>query len=221
MTSDKNAAIIANGLCEGLNALQGELAGMDMVIAADGGADVCLALGITPSLIIGDLDSISPAARRHFEAAGVEFSRHPRDKDQSDLELAVHAAVSQGAVHITICCAMGGRWDMTIANMLLLLSPQLKHTTTRITDGRQHMRLLSSGDRVAFVGHRGDTLSLIPLGDAARGISATGVAWPLDNAVLYPWQSRGVSNQFVDDTVIVSVTTGHLLCVHTEGLPQR
>ncbi len=217
MTRHKTAAIIANGSSEGLSALKKDLGVMDMIIAADGGADVCQALGITPSLIIGDLDSISPKAHHHFETAGVEFHRHPADKDQSDLELAVNAAVSSGAAQLTICCAMGGRWDMTAANMQLLLSPQLKQTATLITDGRQHMRLLSSGDRFAFSGHPGDLLSLIPMGDAVGGISASGVAWPLDNDVLYPWQSRGVSNRFIDGTAIVSVTTGHLLCIHTEG----
>lgn len=217
MTRDKTAAIIANGPSGGLRALKEDLGAMDMIIAADGGADVCLALGITPSLIIGDLDSISPDAQRHFETAGVEFSKHPANKDQTDLELAVNAAISFGAVRLTICCAMGGRWDMTAANMQLLLSPQLKHLSALITDGRQHMRLLRAGDRFAFNGHQGDTLSLIPIGDAVRGISAAGVVWPLVNDVLYPWQSRGVSNQFTNDTAIVSVTEGHLLCIHTEG----
>lgn len=220
MTGGKSAAIIANGNHQGLKALLSELSAMDMIIAADGGADACLKIDMTPTLIIGDMDSISDTARLRFEKAGVQFIKHPVDKDQSDLELALQAAVSRGADRIAIYCAMGGRWDMAAANIFLLMAPYLKRITTVITDGCQHMRLLRAGEHVSFKGRRGDTLSLIPLGDAARGVSATGVAWPLDGDVLYSWQTRGVSNRFTGPTADITVAEGCLLCIHSVGAAQ-
>ena len=215
MTQGKSAAIVANGSDKGLSALLADPSTVDMIIAADGGADACWQAGVTPTLIIGDMDSITDAARRRFEAAGVPFIPHPADKDQSDLELAVHAAVSGGADRIAIYCAMGGRWDMTAANLFLLMAPCLENTTTVITDGCQHIRLLRGGDRIRLEGRRGDTLSLIPVGAPARGVSATGVVWPLTDDVLYPWQTRGVSNRFAGTAADIALAVGCLLCIHT------
>lgn len=215
-TGVKSAAIIANGDHQGLSALLPDLSAMDMIIAADGGADACMKIGMTPTLIIGDMDSISSAALRRFEKDGVPIIKHPADKDQSDLELALQAAVSRGAGRIAIYCAMGGRWDMTTSNIFLLMAPYLTNTTTIITDGCQHMRLLRGGEHAAFKGHRGDALSLVPMGTAARGVCATGVAWPLDGDVLYPWQARGVSNRLIGSTADITVSEGCLLCIHTE-----
>ena len=216
-TGGKSAAIIANGDHHGLGALLSDLSTMDMIIAADGGADACLKIGMTPTLIIGDMDSISSGARLRFEKDGVLFIKHPADKDQSDLELALQAAVARGAGRIAIYCAMGGRWDMAASNIFLLMAPYLTNTTTIITDGCQHMRLLRGGEHASFNGRRGDALSLVPMGAAVRGVSATGVAWPLDGDVLYPWQTRGVSNRLIGSIADITVAEGCLLCIHTEG----
>lgn len=216
MSRDKTAAIVANGDDDRLEEMAPALSAMDMVIAADGGADACLGIGVFPTLIIGDLDSVSPAARSRFEAAGVPFLQHPADKDQTDLELALDAALKRGATRITIYCAMGGRWDMTAATLFLLMSPALKDIDTIVTDGRQHMRLIRGGETLTLPGRPGDTLSLLPLGVPARGVTATGVDWPLSNATLYPWQTRGVSNRFADGAADITVGDGTLLCVHSE-----
>ncbi|MFH1980706.1 MAG: thiamine diphosphokinase [Pseudomonadota bacterium] len=221
MTEGKTAAIVANGSDDGLPGILANLSTVDMIIAADGGADACWHIGVTPTLIVGDLDSITDAARQAFEAARVPFITHPADKDSSDLELAITEAVSRGAERIAIYCAMGGRWDMTAANMFLLMAPCLKNTTTIITDGRQHIRLLRAGDRIRLKGRRGDTLSLIPVGAPALGVNATGVVWPLKDDVLYPWQTRGVSNRFAGTAADIALAGGCLLCIHTENtMPQ-
>src|SRR5690606_2396774 len=60
----------------------------DLVVAADSGAAAVLAAGRVPHLVVGDLDSLDQPL-----PPGAEVERHPRDKDQSDLELAVAAAV--------------------------------------------------------------------------------------------------------------------------------
>ena len=216
MTPAKHALIVANGTDDGIGAFRGAAADGGIVIAVDGGADACLASGITPALIIGDLDSISHEARRRYEARGVAFDKHPVDKDQSDLELALQAAVSKGATRLTVYGAMGGRWDMTVANLFLLLAPHLRDREVVFTDGCQHMRLVRDGERVVLSGRPGDTLSLIPLGGTVHGVHAAGVDWPLSDDVLYPWQSRGVSNRFRNAEATISVTSGNLLCIHTE-----
>ena len=65
----------------------------DRVIAADGGLGACLAAGLEPDVVVGDMDSVASADLSRAEVAGVRIERHPRDKDAVDLELALDAAL--------------------------------------------------------------------------------------------------------------------------------
>ena len=65
----------------------------ELVVAADGGLLHCLELKITPHTLIGDFDSISPECIRQAAAKGTEIIRYPKDKDKTDLELALDFCV--------------------------------------------------------------------------------------------------------------------------------
>ena len=93
----------------------------DWVIAADSGLDQAFRLGISPDLVIGDMDSVTAEALARAEATGVTIERHPVDKDASDLELAIDAAATAGYQQATIIGGTGGRIAHTFANALLLL----------------------------------------------------------------------------------------------------
>ena len=96
----------------------GRLPEADMVIAADRGADNAIALGLTVDLLVGDLDSVSQEAL----AACNTVAQHPVDKDDTDLELALAAAVDTGAGMVTIVTSAGGRFDHALANLLVAAS---------------------------------------------------------------------------------------------------
>ena len=64
------------------------------VIAADSGLDHALALGLPVDALIGDLDSVSDAGRRHAERSGMAIHHFPPDKDTTDTELAIALAIS-------------------------------------------------------------------------------------------------------------------------------
>ena len=74
----------------------------DLVIAADSGLHVARALNLRVDLLVGDLDSVSPEA-----IADTPIERHPVDKDATDLELAIDAAVRRGASHMVVIGGSG------------------------------------------------------------------------------------------------------------------
>lgn len=55
------------------------------LVCCDGAADALAAAGLTPDVVIGDLDSISQAQRERFQAILVE----DRDQETNDLTKAV------------------------------------------------------------------------------------------------------------------------------------
>lgn len=187
----------------------------DLVIAADGGANWCAAWGWQPKLVIGDMDSVDEATAGRLRRAGVPFVEHPVEKDQTDLELALSVAVERGADEIVVAGALGGRIDHTLGNLALLALPLLAGLPVRMVDGGQSISLVR--DRLVVAGAAGDTLSLVPFGGDARGVSVTGVRWPLDDADLPLGPSLGISNRLTASEVEVTVQAGALLVVHSRA----
>ncbi len=204
------AVIIANGIISGL--LPAFLPN-DIVIAVDGGLRHCLEMKLHPHTLIGDMDSLSPEEIDAAARSGIPISRYPSRKDHTDLELALHAARSLGACDIVLLGALGARWDMTIANVMLLAAPELAGCRVRILDGMQEISLVQGGETHQFEGNAGDLLSLIPLRANAQNVCVTGLEYPLNGETLHFSATRGVSNVFCDHTATVFLEGGLLLCV--------
>ncbi|MEW6263092.1 MAG: thiamine diphosphokinase [Thermodesulfobacteriota bacterium] len=208
------AVIFANGELSDYGSVAGLLEPDDLIIAADGGCRHCLVLGLTPHLVIGDLDSISPHEMKTLAAANVTVIRHPTRKDQTDLELALALAVEKSADEVLLLGALGRRWDMTLANIMLLAAGSTR-ADIRLRDGPYEFVLLQGQDRKVFQGRRGDGLSLLPLSQTAEGVTLRGLEYPLDNDTLPLGSTWGISNVFLEDSCEVSLKEGLLLCVIT------
>jgi thiamine pyrophosphokinase len=205
------AIIFANGELPNPQGVTELLRPGDLVIAADGGTRHALAAGVTPDVVIGDLDSLSPDMQASVEAAGTQIIRFSPDKDKTDLELALLHAVQGGATEAIILAALGGRLDQTMANVLLLTRPELENIDVRIVEGTQESFLVQDEDTVQ--GQPGDTISLISLGGDAQGVTIEGVKWPLEQATLRLGSTWGVSNVLKSEQARVRVRCGSLLCV--------
>jgi thiamine pyrophosphokinase len=204
------AVIIANGILGGFRPV---IFPEDIVIAVDGGLRHCLELKLRPHTLIGDMDSLSPEEIDAVARSGIPISRYPARKDHTDMELALQAARSMGADDIMLLGALGARWDMTLANIMLLAAPELAGCRARILDGTQEISLVRAGETRHFEGNAGDLLSLIPLRTDAQNVCVTGLEYPLSGATLYFSATRGISNVFCDQTATVFLEEGLLLCM--------
>jgi thiamine pyrophosphokinase len=204
------AVIIANGVIGGFHPV---IYPDDIVIAVDGGLRHCLELKLRPHTLIGDMDSLSPEEINAITRSGILISRYPARKNHTDMELALHAARGLGASEIVLLGALGARWDMSIANMMLLAAPELTGCRVRILDGMQEIALVRGGETHRFEGNAGDLLSLIPLKADAKNVCVTGLEYPLNGETLHFSATRGVSNVFCDQTATVFLEDGLLLCV--------
>ncbi len=213
------AIIFANGIMDKWPAEFDISPASDLIIAADGGTHHCLHRQVLPDVVVGDMDSLEPDILEDLESKGVEIKSYPPRKDETDLELALKEALDRNASEIVILGALGRRWDMTLANVLVLTAPFLQGVQTRILDGRQEITCLCSGQKARFNGRPGDVLSLSPLQDAAGGITLKGLEYPLNNATLPLGSTRGISNVFAGNSAEVEISTGCLLVCITH-LPE-
>jgi thiamine pyrophosphokinase len=141
---------------------------------------------------------------------------YPAHKDETDLELALLHALAQGAERVTVLAALGGRLDMTLANIFLLTHPRLATLPIEIRHAAQRVWLIRPPG-ADIPGAPGDTLSLLPLAGPARGLVTHGLAYPLHGEDLLPGPARGVSNQLVSRPARVELQSGLLLAVLTAG----
>lgn len=188
----------------------------DLLIAVDGGADALARVGLTPSLLVGDLDSITPPALAHLEAQGVELVRLQTAKDETDTEAALRLAVERGATEITVFNALGGpRLDHLVGNLLLLTAPWLAGVRVTLVDGL-HEALLLKGDGTV-TGTAGDIVSLLPLAERVNDVRTEGLLYPLRGETLLQGGTRGVSNEMTGDKARVTHGDGALLLIHYHG----
>ena len=186
----------------------------DLVLGADRGARYANALNVTLDAVIGDLDSLSDSARQSIGNA--EFISYPSRKNETDLELALLYAKEQGAERIVIIGAMGGRMDMTIGNIMLITNTSFSSCRIEVWHGEQTGWVIKPpGEDIS--GRPGDTVSLIPLGGNASGITTEGLAYPLKGAELPSGSVRGISNLLEKSSAHVKLLNGLLLAVHTPG----
>lgn len=213
-------AIFANGEIIDAERASAAARAAELVVAADGGARHCLALGISPSVVIGDLDSLAADELSRLEAAGAQIIRHPPDKDQTDLELALHLARERGAQRIVLLGAVGGRLDMTLANVLLIADPRFSSIAIELWHANQTARVLRPPGG-AISGALGDTLSLIPLGNDVSGLVTHDLQFELQDEPLKFGPARGVSNRISGPRPTVELRSGTLLVVQTPSNERR
>jgi thiamine pyrophosphokinase len=215
----RHALVLADGSVSPAAALDEAWPGwsgdVDLVIAADGGARHAPAFGRPIDLWVGDGDSIGEAALAKLATAGVPIRRSPVDKDESDAELAVLAALDAGARRITVIGALGGeRIDHGLANVWLLGDPRLDGCDVRLLDASVRIRLVGPGD-TDLGGRIGDLVTLLPFGGDAAGLTTEGLRYPLRDEALRSGPSRGLSNVRDAGAARLTVGSGRILVVET------
>jgi thiamine pyrophosphokinase len=212
------AVIFANGTFKKSSAIRASLHEDDLLIAADGGAQHCLDLGLRPATVIGDMDSIPPQLVNDLKARGTQLIVYPRDKDQTDLELALSYAVEQGVKEVLLFGLLGGRLDLSLGNLMLLARDDWQDISLVVSDEPDTAYLMRDHESISLRGHPWDIVSLIPLSDQVTDVSSIGLRWPLENAVLALGNTISVSNEMLGESARIRIGVGKLLLVHRDIL---
>ena len=180
----------------------------DLVVAADSGYDSAVELGFRVDVLVGDMDSLATDPLPDH----VIIEKHPINKDRTDLDLALELAIREDPARVVIVGGTGGRHDHELAISQMVCSDrwaaidELDWFSDRSRAHVIHLRRIIHGDV-------GTTLSLIPIGSDATGVTTKGLTWELHDAVLKVGSTRGVSNVMKSPIADIRVKTGSLLAV--------
>ncbi|MCC6398631.1 MAG: thiamine diphosphokinase [Bacteroidetes bacterium] len=177
----------------------------DRLVVADGGANAALSLGLTPDIIIGDLDSIASASRRAFAAVR---TLRVRRQDNTDMEKALDHIRAAGGGEVVVLGATGGRIDMTLANLSVVWRYIPALNIVFADNGWFAVPLRGSH---TFTARAGSRVSLIPFGTCS-GITLRGLRFPLTDARLGVGEVA-VSNVVRSGRFSVTVKRGRMIVV--------
>lgn len=193
-----------------------------LVIAADAGWDHARALGLHVDLLVGDLDSLPGASVDAAEAAGTRILRLERDKDATDLEVALDLAAAapqaERGVAFVGGTGDGERLDHLAAQLPLLASPAYAHVHLHALIGTAWLAPVHGASSRTVHGQTGDYVTLLPVGGPVDGVRTEGLRFALTDETLDPFRTRGVSNELSAPTATVHVQRGSLLVIRPHAL---
>ncbi len=187
----------------------------DCILAADGGLQHVLGLGLVPDGVLGDFDSLGyvPENAKVFPVA----------KDDPDSLLAAREGLARGCSEFYFYGALDGkRLDHTVANFQVL-----QYLTDRGAGGyligKEQLATVVKDGSLTFPAGAAGVLSLFCMGQDARGVTLTGLKYPLVQGVLTAGRPLGLSNQFMGEPARIAVENGSLLAIwdRKNGFPER
>ncbi len=186
-----------------------------MIIAADSGLTAVNLLKLTPHAIVGDFDSVPEEILEHYRDSNTPIHTFPREKDKTDTQIAIELALQADATDIHIVGGTGSRLDHTLANIHLLLLPLQLQVNACILDAHNKIYLKQNNFTIKKQEQFGEFLSLLPFTERVTGLTLKGFKYPLEEVVLIPGSSLGISNEITSELARVELSEGILLVMET------
>ncbi|MGI6031457.1 MAG: thiamine diphosphokinase [Eubacteriales bacterium] len=177
------------------------------VICADHGYDNARRAGVSPHLLLGDFDSME--ADRKMVEGQPETIVYPAEKDDTDTVAAVKEALRRGFREVELHGATGARLDHCLGNVACLLYLANRDAQGTIYYPWGSISLVRK--EKILMNQKGKTVSLLPIGGPAAGVTLEGFYYPLHEYTMQPEYPIGISNVVTSDQAVIRVREGDLL----------
>lgn len=178
--------------------------------AADSGVRACFEAGLTPEFFLGDGDSAGKDLLSQVREKNIPAALFPADKDFTDTQLAIKKAADEGLKSVLLTGVFGGRFDHAYNT---LFSAAFASVRCTLADEKESLFYLHGGESLAIsCKKRPVSVSLIPFTRTCAGVTAKGLKWELEDALLLQGQPSATSNRLKDgaDSFLISLRRGTL-----------
>ena len=182
---NKPFIILANGQYPSHPTALNKLHAAGTIICTDGSANKLLENGLTPNVIIGDMDSIT-VGQNSFKGLYVKIF----DQDNTDLDKAFEWCKLNNISPLTVLGTSQLREDHTIGNLILLANYSDELDINFVTD---YFTITCHHGKRSFTSFKKQLVSILPVEDI-QSITTEGLEFPLIDEP-FPLSSRGISNR--------------------------
>ena len=176
------------------------------IYCADGGANICYELNLTPKEIYGDLDSIKDEVKKFYQEKDIKFIKFQVEKDYTDSELVLNEI--QNKYDIIYCIAgLGGSIDHELTNINLLD----KYSNLIFISQKEKIFKIESNYK--FNNMINTKISFIIFSDKVKGLTLKGFKYNIENLDIKKGEARCISNVIVENEANLLIKSGFLLCV--------
>lgn len=187
----------------------------DFVIAVDKGMEFAKKAGICPQLIVGDFDSGDFGVLDFFREKGIEIRTFQPEKDSTDMEIAMLAAVERGSTCITALGATGSRMDHVLGCIKNLNIAAEAGIPCALVDKNNRIRLMEQSFSIKKEEQFGKYVSLLAFAETVKGVTLKGFFYPLNGYTMKSADAIGISNEIVEEEAVVEFTEGRLLVIES------
>ncbi|WP_442599458.1 thiamine diphosphokinase [Neobacillus sp. D3-1R] len=185
-------------------------------VGVDKGVYTLLTRGIKPTYAFGDFDSISHGELEKVEKEVKHLYKFIPEKDETDMELALNAALAENPDEIRIFGATGGRLDHFIANVQLLSKGIEKEYPISIIDKKNIMYLKPPGTYTLPKLLNKNYISFLPFNQTIEKLSLEGFKYSLNDRNISIGSTLCISNELIADYGTYSFLSGILIVIRSQ-----
>lgn len=176
------------------------------VIGVDYGAYYCARNNIDMIFACGDFDSVTQEEFKLIESSTPKIDKLNPIKDMTDFEHAL--TCTQDYDSVLVLGALGNRRDHEYVNVILAS----KDSRITLVDDVNWIKKYDAGQHRIHKDHY-KYCSFIVIEEAQ--ITLEGFKYPLRNRKVYPGDTYLTSNEIINESGILDIKSGSLLCIKT------
>ena len=180
----------------------------EKVIGVDSGVEHLNKFAITPDLIIGDLDSIDKNLLTESAKKNIEIIKYPKNKDQTDFEIALDYAQKLEFESIDIIGGENGEIDHLLSIFMTISINKCSNKTTWFY-GKQ--KILFNPKSISI--NLNQIFSLIPLSNI-KNLNISGAKWNLQNKNIDFGSTSTLRNESVEKLIKISCDEGKYCIIY-------
>jgi len=196
MNHKKNIAVVINGEFPTNTEIINKIESAEIIIAIDGATNSLIDCGITPTISIGDFDSIKPSYKDK-----VSQIVHAQDQNKTDLEKTLDWCIDNNYLSLCIFGISGKSEDHFLGNFFAINEYCDTIDCTIYTD---YSIITPSIGKTLFDSFKGEIVSIISF-ESNNKVTSTNLEYPLHTYKLHP-SARAIRNKSLGDSFTIEIS---------------
>jgi len=173
------------------------------IIGVDSGAMHLFNRSITPTTVLGDLDSIESSLLKKIKTMDIDLINYETDKDKTDFELSLNNIDNPKEKNIYLIGGEGGEVDHLFSIFSLIINYEFAENLTWFYKDKT----IIFKTNVSIKMELGSNFSIIPI-TQLESLTITGAKWDVNKIDVKPGSTKTLRNISISDEVTINCEDG-------------